>query len=69
VVYTQGYTDDICLLVVEKFPNAISGLMQRALHTIETWCDEVGLSANPVKTELVGFTRKRKLLASLNLIS
>ena len=43
--------------------------MQRALHTVETWCDEVGLSANPDKIELVDFTRKRKLLSSLNLIS
>ena len=35
--------------------------MQWALLTIETWCKEVGLSANPDKTELVVFTRKRKL--------
>jgi len=68
-IHTQGYTDDIRLLVVGKFPNTISGLMQRAHNTVETWCDEVGLSANPDKNELVDFTRKRKLLASLNLIS
>jgi len=34
--------------------------MQWDLHTVETWCDEVSLSINPDKTELV-FTRKRKL--------
>jgi len=27
-VYTQGYADDICLLVVGKFPNTVSGLTQ-----------------------------------------
>jgi len=38
----------------------ISGFMQWDLHTVETWCDEVSLSVNPGKTELV-FTSKRKL--------
>jgi len=27
VVFIQGYADDICLLAVGKFPNAVSGLM------------------------------------------
>jgi hypothetical protein len=35
----------------------VAGLMQWALHTIETWCDEVGLSVNPEKSGLVVFTR------------
>jgi hypothetical protein len=60
-VFIQGYADDICLLAVGKFPNTVSGLMQWALSTIEIWCNEVGLSVNPDKTGLVGFTRKRKL--------
>jgi hypothetical protein len=49
-IYTQGYADDICFLAVEKFPN-----------TVDTWCDEVGLSVNPDKTGFVVFTRRRKL--------
>ena len=36
------------------------GLIQWALHTADTWCGEIGLSVNPVKTELV-FTWKRNL--------
>jgi len=47
-----------CLLAVGKFPNAVSGLIQWALSTVEAWCGEHGV--NPDKTELV-FTRKRKL--------
>jgi len=35
--------------------------MQWALSTVETWCNEVGLTVNPDKTELVAFTKKRKL--------
>jgi hypothetical protein len=60
-VFIQGYACDICLLPVGKFPNTVSGLIQWALSTIETWCNEVGLSVNPDKTGLVAFTRKRKL--------
>jgi hypothetical protein len=59
--YTQGYADDICLLAVGKFPNTISGLIQWALHTVETWCDGLGPSVNPDKTGLVAFTRRRNL--------
>ena len=60
-IYIQGYADDICILAVGKFPNTVSGLMQRALLTVETWCNEIGLSVNPDKNELVTFTTKRKL--------
>jgi hypothetical protein len=59
-VLIQGYTDDVCLLAVGKFPNTVSGLMQWALLTIQTWCNKAGLLVNPDKTGLVAFTRKRK---------
>ena len=60
-VYTQGHADDICLLAVGKFPNTVSGLTQWALHTVEMWCDELGLLVKPDKTGLVAFTSRRKL--------
>jgi hypothetical protein len=60
-VYTQGYVNDTCLLAVRKFPNTVSGLIQWALHTVETWCEKLGLSVNPDKTGLLAFTRRRKL--------
>ena len=60
-IHAQGYANDICLLVVEKFPHKVSGLIQRALHTVGVWCDEIGLSVNPDKTGLAAFTRRRKL--------
>jgi hypothetical protein len=46
---------------VGKFPNTVSGLIQWALHTVETWCDELGLPVNPDKTALAAFVRRRKL--------
>jgi hypothetical protein len=60
-IFIQGYANDICLLAVGKFPNTVSGLIQWALSTVETWCNKVGLSVNPDKTGLIAFTRKRKL--------
>jgi hypothetical protein len=60
-VYIQGYADEICLLVVGKFPNTISGLIQWALHTVEIGCNEVRLSVNPDKTWHVAFVRRKKL--------
>ena len=59
-VYSQDYAD-ICLLVVGKFPNTVSGLIQWNLNTVEVWCDELGMSVNPDKTGLIAFTRRRKL--------
>jgi hypothetical protein len=50
VGYIFKGTQMTCLFVVGKFPNMVSGLMQWALITIETWCNEVGLSVNPDKT-------------------
>jgi len=59
-VYAQGYTCDVCLLAVEKFPNTVSGHIQWALHTVEL-CGGLDLSFNPDKTGFVAFTRKRIL--------
>jgi len=59
-------TQMTCLLAVDKFPNAVSVVMQWALSTVQIWCSEVGLSDNPDKTGLVAFTRKRKLQGSVN---
>ena len=44
-VYTsiQGYANDIRILAVGKFPNAVSGLKQWARLTVETRCNDVGL--------------------------
>jgi hypothetical protein len=45
---------------VEKFTNTVLGLMQWALSTVQTWCNEVGLTDNTDKTGFVVFTKKRK---------
>jgi len=60
-LYAQGYADGICLLVVGKFPNTVSGIIEWAVHTVELWCAGLGLSVNPDNTGLFALTRKRKL--------
>jgi hypothetical protein len=49
------------ILAVGKFPNTVSGLMKCVLVTVETRCNEVGLTVNTDMNELVVFKRKRKL--------
>jgi hypothetical protein len=66
-VFIQGYADDICLLAVGKFPNTVSGLMQWALSTVETWCNEVRLSVNPDKTGPIELLGRGNSRGSLNL--
>lgn len=66
VVHTQGYADDICLLAMGRFPDTMLEHRQWVLHKVEIFCCEVGLSVNPDKTELVEFSRKRKLLGFLD---
>jgi len=39
----------------------VSGLLQWAFNTVETWCGRICLLLNPDRTELIVFTRKRKL--------
>ena len=59
--YTIGYADDITILISGKFEGVVCNLMQTALKLVEKWCNEHALSVNPHKTELVLFTKKRKI--------
>ncbi|XP_014282579.1 uncharacterized protein [Halyomorpha halys] len=54
--YTQGYADDIAVLIRGKFPGTISGLVQTSVDLMNGWCQEYGLSINPQKDKAT--TRK-----------
>jgi hypothetical protein len=58
--YTQGYADDLAILVLGKEFNTTMDLMQGALKIVEDWCNVVGLRLNPRKTALIPFTYKRR---------
>lgn len=39
----------------------VCGIVQVALHRIERWCKDHGLTVNPLKTEMVLFTHEKSL--------
>jgi hypothetical protein len=47
--YTIGYAEDIAILISRRFPSTISELLQKALGTVQQWCDRTQLSINPQK--------------------
>lgn len=58
-VYVQGYADDIVILIIGKFAEAILDRMQQILKLVEAWCRQENLKVNPGKTTLLPFTRRR----------
>ena len=59
--FAQGFADDFSLLVEGIDLSTVCSIVQAAVHKIEEWCKGHGLSVNPKKTEMVLFTRRRKL--------
>lgn len=59
--YTVGYADDIAILISGNCEPIMCDLMQTAIKIVEDWCKENSLKVNPTKSELVLFTRKRKI--------
>jgi len=58
---SQGFADDFSVLVEGIDLSTACNIGQFAMLQIEKWCKMHGLSVNPKKTEMVLFTRKRKL--------
>jgi hypothetical protein len=59
--HTQFYTDDLALFITVKSSSTVSELMQRVLNILQSWCRAEELSVNPDKTELVLFTKRKKV--------
>ena len=58
---TQGYADDLVVMIVAKHDDTLSQMMQNALNMINNWCLKEDLNINPNKTVIVPFTNRRKL--------
>ena len=58
---TIAYADDVVIVVKGKCPQTLCNLMSNALKLLSSWADSCGLSINPMKTELVLFSRKYKI--------
>jgi ribonuclease HI len=60
-IYCQAYADDGTILVEGSDLQIVCDLVQSGLREVLAWCENNGLSINPSKTELIMFTRKRKI--------
>lgn len=60
-IHAQGYADDDCIVGMGRDPDTVSDIVQAARMRVERWCVKSGLSVNARKTDLMVFTRKRKL--------
>ncbi|XP_044596718.1 uncharacterized protein LOC123273383 [Cotesia glomerata] len=60
-VYAVGYADDVALMIKGSSPTEMRWRTQRALDLIQKWCIGKSLRVNPNKTEMVLFTKRRKL--------
>jgi ribonuclease HI len=59
--YAIGYADDLSIICRGKFLDTLSDRTQAAVKIVERWCLEVGLRVNPSKSELIIFTKNKKL--------
>ena len=59
-VRAVGYADDLLLLITGIDAGSMRDLMQDALDRVTRWGQTNGLSFNPLKTQCVLFTQKRK---------
>jgi hypothetical protein len=55
-----GYADEITVSVRENLLNTLRDLMIDALELVQSWCDTKGLKINPLKSNVIVFTRKYK---------
>ena len=56
-----AYVDDLVVLSSGKFMDTVSDILSNSLSMLSSWARKCGLNVNPAKTELVLFTRKKKI--------
>jgi hypothetical protein len=47
--FVQGFVNDVVILISGKFLGNIWDLLQRALHCVQNWCDEIEQDVNADK--------------------
>lgn len=59
--FVIAYADDIVLLIRGAVLSATFEMMQAALRHVSEWCKGKSLQVNPAKTQVVLFTKRRKI--------
>ena len=57
---SYGYAVDIAISIRENLLNTLRNLMICALKLVKSWCETKGLKVNPLKSNVIIFTRKCK---------
>jgi hypothetical protein len=57
--YTIRYVNDIAILIIGKFPQTMSEVLQTDLGIVLQWCDRTNFSINPNMMVIIPFSRKR----------
>ena len=60
-VKVVAYADDVVMLATGFCTNTISKKLELALSRLSDWANRCGLGVNPSKTELILFTRRKKV--------
>lgn len=59
---TIAYADDLLIILVGIDPSVLVDLAETALAHVDAWCQDSGLELNPKKTQVILFTRRRKMV-------
>jgi hypothetical protein len=60
-LHTQGYADDLALLINGEFQNTVSEFTQRALNIVQSRCRAKELFVIPDKMDVVLITKRTKV--------
>ncbi len=58
---TEGFSDDLAIVLRGKFIPTLCDILQSALNKISNWCTKNELSINPAKTKMIIFTNRKKI--------
>lgn len=58
---SHSFADDLAVILIGKFISSLCELMQHAFALIENWCTDHEQMANPDKTKIVLFTKRRQI--------
>jgi hypothetical protein len=60
-LWTQGFDDDVVILINERFLNTVCEVMQCTLLLVQSWYERVGLSVNSNQVKYLGVILDSKL--------
>jgi hypothetical protein len=63
--FLQAFADDIASLIIGNNIIELRVTAQRVVSAIQNWCNEAGLTINPLKSKIVIFTHRHNVVLDL----